>query len=404
MNTSDTPHLRPILVGLFALAAIGCERPEGDRLVIATPWTSAERASIETDYRRELPMGPAIAWVPLDSGDDPSRLVPGLGVDLVLGLPAEDLDRLLTEKVLTPIDEGEARPWRVARRQSLGMATNHGPGLTGVAFDDPRFDTVTLAWAKARLKSDGWAKGYAELVRTSAIAQRIGRAGSGAERVARGEAAAAPAVGIVGAIDDRSTLVRLEGASDRIEGVAIVHKARREAAARAFLAFLAERGQAGPIPPEVPPYDPVGLVADDLLADLLGATLVDSQDELWAAMDVVELAGRPPAFERYLDDAPPWPPTSVVKLKDSPDPLALLETLAREITPDRDARFWLLESWDGPEHAIDGAWLREAASAAGGRLASEPRFRAWLRGEWTAWARQHYRRIAREAGKDGDGR
>ena len=39
-----------------------------------------------------------------------------------------------------------------------------------------------------------------------------------------------------------------------------------------------------------------------------------------------------------------------------------------------------------------------AAGAAEGRLAREPRFRAWLRGEWTAWTRQLYRRVARLAG------
>ena len=57
-----------------------------------------------------------------------------------------------------------------------------------------------------------------------------------------------------------------------------------------------------------------------------------------------------------------------------------------------------MRSWDSPERTIDGAWLRDLAAAPGG-LAREPRFRTWLRGEWTAWARQHYRRIAREAGK-----
>ncbi len=42
--------------------------------------------------------------------------------------------------------------------------------------------------------------------------------------------------------------------------------------------------------------------------------------------------------------------------------------------------------------------LRELAQAEGGRLVREPRFRAWLRGEWTAWTQQLYRRVARLAG------
>ena len=61
-------------------------------------------------------------------------------------------------------------------------------------------------------------------------------------------------------------------------------------------------------------------------------------------------------------------------------------------------RSWLLESWEQPSRPIDGALLGELAHAVGGRLAREPRFRAWLQAEWTAWARQRYRRVARVAG------
>jgi hypothetical protein len=42
--------------------------------------------------------------------------------------------------------------------------------------------------------------------------------------------------------------------------------------------------------------------------------------------------------------------------------------------------------------------MAEMAAAVDGRLAREPRFRAWLRSEWTAWHRQLYRRVARVAG------
>jgi hypothetical protein len=40
--------------------------------------------------------------------------------------------------------------------------------------------------------------------------------------------------------------------------------------------------------------------------------------------------------------------------------------------------------------------LDELATAASGKLTSEPRFREWLRAEWTAWARQRYRRVVRK--------
>ena len=77
----------------------------------------------------------------------------------------------------------------------------------------------------------------------------------------------------------------------------------------------------------------------------------------------------------------------------------LLDTLAAQVTPDADLRAWLVRSWFGPQRLIDGRMLDELAGAVGGRLARESRFRAWLRAEWTAWARQRYRRVARLAGE-----
>ena len=401
-------HLAPSLA-LLALLALGCERPGGDALTIATPWPAGRRAKLEADYRKANPSARPIAWVALIPGDDASRLVPRLGVDLVLGVPASELDALASAGALAPIAEEEARPWRVARRLSLGLVVNTTLGLTipgpsladrslaaHVALDDPHHDPLALAWAKARLASNGWPKGYAELVRTAANALRAGRAGSAPGRVDRGDAAVAPEAEVVGPQDERTSLVGLDGVPAWLEGVAIIRGARREDDARAFLAYLHEHGQAGPVPEDVPAPDPV---ADALLADLLGATLVDAQDELWAAADALDRAGQPAPYGGYLDDPPPWPPTSVARLRRRAEADELLAALAAEITSDHDARAWLLQTWDRPERKIDGAWLRDAASAAGGRLAREPRFRTWLRAEWTAWARQHYRRIAREAGK-----
>ena len=243
--------------------------------------------------------------------------------------------------------------------------------------------------------------GFADLVRTAAKARRVGRAGSARLNVTRGDAVVAPAADVVGPLDEKTALVRLEGAPPWLEGVAIIAESRRIDDAHAFVAFLANRGQAEPVPDDAPAAE--SLVDDllaDLLADLLGATLVDAQDELWAAAGAVERTNPSGILPRGLPGRSPAlaPPASVQKLRRRPEADELLGALAREISANGDARAWLLRSWDSPEQKIDGAWLRDLARAAGG-LAQEPRFRTWLRGEWTAWARQHYRRIAREAGK-----
>ncbi len=406
-SDAAVPSVRGLLWPLVALLALGCQRPEGEALVIATPWPSSQRAAIEADYHKADPTAPPIAWLPLIPGDDASRLVSG--VDVILGFAASDLDALAAAGVLAPIADGDRRPWRVARRLTLGLDvdTSASPPIAGssladrglasrVALDDPRRDPIALAWAKARLGSLGWPKGYADLVRTAANARRVGRAGSARLRVTRGDAAVAPAADVVGPLDEKTAQVRLEGAPPWLEGVAIAAESHRIDDAHAFVAFLANRGQAEPVPDDVPAAESL---VDDLLADLLGATLVDAQDELWAAAGAVERTNHPGSFEGYLDDPPPWPPASVQKLRRRPEADELLGALAREISANGDARAWLMRTWDGPERKIDGTWLRDLASAADGALAREPRFRTWLRGEWTAWARQHYRRIAREAGK-----
>ncbi|MBY0396343.1 MAG: hypothetical protein K2X91_07720, partial [Thermoleophilia bacterium] len=138
----------------------------------------------------------------------------------------------------------------------------------------------------------------------------------------------------------------------------------------------------------------------DWRADLLGATLVDAADELREARAALAHAGDGDAGRaaRWMTQPPPWPPASVAKiLGRESDAMPLLETLAAQVAPEADARGWLLRSWLAPSRPIDGAFLGELAGAVGGRLAREPRFRSWLRGEWAAWARQRYRRVARTA-------
>ena len=148
--------------------------------------------------------------------------------------------------------------------------------------------------------------------------------------------------------------------------------------------------------------------ADALLADLLAATLVDARDELVAARGVLDGAEpheRSDAWKRaesWMIQPPPWPPASIESLLGrGENAMALVETLAAQLAPDADVRAWLVRSWLSPPRPVDGALLNELARAEGGRLCREPRFRAWLRSEWTAWARQRYRRVARLVRQDG---
>ena len=52
--------------------------------------------------------------------------------------------------------------------------------------------------------------------------------------------------------------------------------------------------------------------ASPLVADLLGATLVDAQDELWTAWRLSKRFDREQAIA-WLAEPPPWPPASVAK-------------------------------------------------------------------------------------------
>jgi hypothetical protein len=146
----------------------------------------------------------------------------------------------------------------------------------------------------------------------------------------------------------------------------------------------------------------VSELVDRLVADLLGATLVDAQDELWTAWRALEgLSDREQALA-WLLEPPPWPPASVSNYlkRDGDRAMTLIETLSDEVAPEAPARAWLLRSWLSPGRLVDQSFLSELCQAADGRLCREPRFRAWLREEWTAWARQRYRRVARWAGSE----
>jgi hypothetical protein len=188
------------------------------------------------------------------------------------------------------------------------------------------------------------------------------------------------------------------------ETVAIVKTASAPELAQGFLRFLCETqgATAGASHGEADTSGASALVSS-LVADLLGSTLVDAQDELWSGWRALEgLSDREKALN-WLLEPPPWPPASVAKyLEGKRDgAMALIETLAVEVAPEPAARAWLLRSWLGASRVVDQAFLSELGQAVEGRLCREPRFRAWLREEWTAWARQRYRRVARWAGSRG---
>jgi hypothetical protein len=409
-----------VLLGAILVPCPGCDRGGGGALVIATSWPEAERDELEMGFRAWAATDPdaagrplRIVWIAPSPGQDPTVLVDRrVRVDLVLGGPASSYDRLAAEGLLDPVASGDRAAWGVARRSALGLASRRPAGEGGgmppmswevlgepemadrVALDDPRGAPIALEWAKARLGSGSWARGYAELVRAAGNARPIGRVGGAAlARLERGEDVLVPVS--LGQEAHRSGVVtvRSDEAPGWVEGVGVVRGARDPGRARAFLRFLAGRAGAGPPPaPGNPP-------ADALLSDLLGATLVDAQDELRTAWAALVRAGRPAGWEALMTVAPPWPPASVTTMQGAPETAPWVDTLAEQVAPHVDGRGWLMISWERPRRPIDGRFLDELAGVAGGRLAREPRFRAWLRGEWTAWARQRYRWIARQVGR-----
>ncbi|MDR3632444.1 MAG: hypothetical protein P4L84_01330 [Isosphaeraceae bacterium] len=419
----------PPILCLAMLLTTGCARvPLGNApLTVATTWSSAERTRLERDFadwvaaRLAPDDGPLrIDWVVAEPGDDlvriavpPSRPVDWRArpLDLMLGGPTSAYVELARMGRLAPAVVPDQPPWRIARRTAIGWAHNTKTERADatadpqdflrslshpneLAFDDPRHAPLTLAWARAVLGQSTWAEGYGTLVKAAAHATRVPlQAGSACAAVERGDAAIAPALPFPG--DGAVKFVPGPDAAAWVEGVAILQGGDNPTLAQLLLEFLATTGSA-----EAPqPADAREPAIDDLLADLLGATLVDAQNELVPAWDAWERAGRPPTVGRRLTEAPPWPPASVDKLLKTTGAGPLLDTLTDQITPDADNRAWLRRSWLAADRPVDGLLLEEIATALDGRLAREPRFRAWLRGEWTAWARQRYRRVERQLGR-----
>ncbi len=407
----------------IAFVPIGCGPPEPDRLVVATSWPMADRLRIENEFADWLRTSSKISlqsvrleWLILTPGDNLDRLaVRRDPPDVLLGGPAPSFVRLGRMDRLSPLPFEGSPLWSVSRRSWIRLAGSsrqtpssrqmagfeptpgpggkigpEGPDAGRVAFDDPRRDPISLGWAKGLVHDGHFRDGYSRLVRLAGSPRRIGsQAGSARAAVDRGDAELAPMVVEATPTDGGSP------GEPWIEGVGLLARAPHADRARSFLQFLRETHQTES--DRLVPENPV--VSSDLLAELLGATLVDAQDELWAAWVALEREGYPVPALRWLTEAPPWPPASVARLMTGADErgMSMVETLAGQLATETTSRAWLVRSWLSPPRQIDEKMIDELAQAAGGRLLEEPRFRDWLREEWTAWARQRYRRVARLA-------
>ncbi len=369
-----------LALGVVIAAATGCGASAQPGLLVATSWPLAERVRLQSEFQKWLvssrpDQGHApitLEWLALAPGVDLEQVALRRSPpDVWLGAGAESLEQLSRQERLLPVKARDSARWCITRRAASV------PAVLG----DPRRDSLSLKWATRQLEQGRWREGYARLVDVAGHEPRIGwhvavEPGNRAET-------------------DMATPVDYPWS----EGVAIARSARDPAIAREFLRFLIETGQADlALNPGVTnnSADPD---ADSVVADLLGATLVDAQDELWAAWDAVERAGSPELARKRLTEPPTWPPASVEKYlkREGENAMALIETLAGELSPRPAVRGWLIRSWLSPPRLVDEALLAEMAHAAQGQLIHEPRFRSWLRAEWTASARQRYRRVAKLA-------
>jgi hypothetical protein len=393
MNRFETSRRhRTVLAGLMALigvmtGAAGCDPSASDGLVVATSWPLADRRRMESEFQNWLKSSSSftgskaieINWLILGPGDDLLRVVGRRHPpDVLLGGCASALASLAQHQDFVPIQSADSALWsmvlRVDDRQSAERSGGQLDPITipltppNITIDDPRSDPISLAWAWGQLDRGRFPEGYARLVRVARNPRRIGRQAGSALPASRGA-----------------------------EGVAILRSAGHQDLAQEFLRFLAETQQLTAHPAQ--PSNETDPAVETLVADLLGATLVDAQDELWAAWTALERTGYPATALKRMTEPPPWPPASVAKILAQPGEKAmtLIETLAREIAPEPPVRAWLVRSWLSPSRLVDDTLLTELAQAVEGRLCREPRFRAWLRAEWTAWARQRYRRVLRVA-------
>jgi len=430
----------------ITLALAGCS-DAGERLVVATWWPMDDRVRLESEFRewltdsgRNLVRPPVeLDWRLVSGWDDwQHELAQRQPPDVLLGGRIESLDRLARAGRLIAVRKDAAKPWLPIRSGEIRLADRSGrpasqsgqpragarnDGARAVAagpardvtFDDPRVDPLSRAWAASLLDAEHFRAGYAQLVRAGGSRRRLGhRLGAGRGAVERGEAGLSP---LWIAEQTGSEINQAQRTSGRppagdgeglpeaaipprlVEGAAIVAGGANQRLASEFLRFLAETRADRPAVETSSSRSQADPEIEELVADLVGATLVDAQDELWAASAALHRASDPEPALKWMTEPPPWPPASIATLlaRGDSDALNLVEALACEIAPDAAVRAELIRSWLAPARVIDRGTLAELVSLADGRLRTEPRFRAWLRAEWTVWARQRFRRVERLA-------
>jgi hypothetical protein len=369
------------LAGLLALgaalvAATGCGPSAPAGLLVATTWPLDERIRLQSEFQEWVassrPDPIRLDWLVLGPGDDLKRVSRRRNApDVLLGARASALEQLARHERLLPVKSPDSARWCVTRRTAASPA----------GLGDPRVDALALEWAMRQLEPGRWPEGYTRLLDVAGHAPRLGW-DPGVERGDRPEGKFA-------------TFVDPPWQA----GAGILTTARDPVVAHEFLRFLIETRRADLAPsPGVAGYADASDF-ESLVADLLGATLVDAQDELWAAWASVERAGSPGPARKWLTEPPHWPPASIEKYlkREGENAMSLIQTLAGELSPRPAVRGWLIRSWLSPARLVDEALLTEMTQAAEGRLIHEPRFRTWLRAEWTASARQRYRRVVKLA-------
>jgi hypothetical protein len=374
---------RWLLFSAATSVTAGCGHGSPSGLLVATTSPAAQRVQLEAAYQRwateRIDPGSAssrIDWLVLAPGDDLGKLVARRNPPhVLLGVGVSAVDRLARDGRLSPVQGASEARWCVSRSSAARSPSESSvphPEHEEALFADPRTDSSSLAWANSQLEDGQWPEGYARLVELAGHVPRIRQNGLTVDRSGPQEA------------------------STELLTAAIPTSAQNQSRAKEFIRFLIESQGFEPEPRAAVDDQPDTDTAS-LTAELLGATLVDAQDELWAAWSAVERAGRAERAREWLTEPPYWPPASIEKYLegDGENGMALVETLAGELAPQPAARSALLRSWLAPRRFVDAKMLAELARADEGRLARDSRFRAWLRAEWTASARQRYRRVAR---------
>lgn len=404
--------LRTLAATTF-LTVMGCANRGPSPLILATDLPEPATLSLERAFQLAHPESSPLSWIrPLPGFDLRPVASSTPGVQLLVSISLAPLSTMAGLRRLEPLSAGQGSPWLLLRRAEVGWALRPdlfearalppAPGWSSatdprlarfIALGDPRTDPATLALAREHLqKQPSWSGAYADLIRAAALARPIRRASTSAlAALDHGAVALAPVVS-----DKLPANLRVDFQPEGLAppaGIALISSCPRPDEARSFLRFLLEAGLASE------PDSSFFVEENPLLAILLGSTLVDAQQELVHASRVLEQSAHPARLERFLTEPPPWPPASISRLSRQEDAEGerLRDQLAAQIAPDLDTRYWLLESWNETAATLDGEALDRLARAVDGKLASEPRFRAWLQAEWTSWARQRYRRVARQA-------